>query len=101
MGSVAGQTVFDSRRMLPQKRSTGVRMAFEAFLVDGLGIDQMVRDGAVGVVTIRAADFSLPQGVVGLTQRLGANLLVALPAGLFLALAGEVGREILMGAVAA
>ena len=60
MGNMAGETVFHRRRMLPKKRSSGFGVTFKAFQVDVLGVDQLICDGPVGVMAIRALYLALP-----------------------------------------
>lgn len=58
-------------------------VTLETFLIDGLGVDQFICNGAMDVVAIRAADFALPNGMVGLSQHLGAYFLMTFETGLF------------------
>ena len=57
---MASETVFYSRRMFPQKRSPHVGMTFQAFQVDILGIDQLIRNGPMGVMAIPTLNLLLP-----------------------------------------
>ena len=68
MGYMAGQAVFHSRRMLPKIRPSGFGVAFKAFQVDVLGIDQLIRDGPVGIMAIRALHLTFAYRMMGLSQ---------------------------------
>ena len=54
MGNMACETVFHRRRMLPKIRPSGFGVTLKAFQIDVLGIDQLIGDGPVGVMAIRA-----------------------------------------------
>jgi hypothetical protein len=55
--------------MLPKKRSPGFGVTFKAFQVDILGVDQLIGDGSVGVVAIRALHLAFPYRMMGLSQQ--------------------------------
>ena len=63
---MACQAVFDRRGMFPHKRSPDIGVALKAFQVDVLGIDQLVRDGSMGVVAVGARHFAFPNGMMRL-----------------------------------
>ena len=52
-------------------------VALKALLVDGLGVNQFVCYGAVGVVAIGTIQLPFPNRMPGLSQHLGANVGVA------------------------
>ena len=66
VGRMAGQAILNRRRVLPQERSARMGMALETLLVDGLGVDQFVGNGAVGVMAVRAFYLPFPNGMTGL-----------------------------------
>lgn len=57
---MASETVFYRWGVFPQKRSPHLGMTFQAFQVDILGINQLIRNGPVGVMAIPALDLLLP-----------------------------------------
>ncbi len=75
-------------------------MAFKALGIGGLGVNQLVCEGPVNVVAVRAFHFALPDGMVGLAQQLSPDVQMALPAGFLLAFVGEIVGVVFVGAVA-
>ncbi len=67
---MAGKTVLHGRRMLPKKGSSGFGVTFKAFQVDVLGVYQLIRDGPVGIMAIRALHLTFPYRMMGLSQQL-------------------------------
>jgi hypothetical protein len=61
---VAGETVFDNRRVIPEKRTPQISVAFEALLVDILRFHQPVCNSPVGIMAVRALDLPFPDGMV-------------------------------------
>ena len=80
VGRMAGKTLFNSRRVLPQVRASYICMAFETFEVGVLCAYESIRDGPVGVVAIRTLHFPLPYGMVRLSQEFGFYPLMTLGA---------------------
>jgi hypothetical protein len=56
--------------MLPNIRPSGFGVAFKAFQVDVLGVYQLIRDGPVGIMAIRALDLAFAYRMMGLSQQL-------------------------------
>jgi hypothetical protein len=53
-------------------------MTFQAFQVDVLGVNELIRNGSVGVVAIPALDLLLPYGMAGSSEQLRSYGLVTL-----------------------
>lgn len=70
-------------------------MAFKTFGIDGLGVYQLVCQGAMCVVAIRTTHLTPADGMVGLAQQLRPDAFVTLPAGRFLSLIQKVGGIVL------
>jgi hypothetical protein len=51
---MTAEAVFHHSRVFPQIRSSYFGMALKTFQVDVLGLNQLIRNRAVAVVTIRA-----------------------------------------------
>ena len=66
MGHMACQAVFDRRGMFPHKRAPDIGVTLKAFQVDVLGIDQLVRDGSMGVVAVGTLHLAFPNGMMRL-----------------------------------
>ena len=81
VGVVATQTVVTRWRMLPEERSAFVGVAGVASFVDGIGLEQGLRSGAVRIVAIRAAHLTLGNRHVGPLREIRPLLLVARIAG--------------------
>jgi hypothetical protein len=60
--------------MFPHKRAPDIGVALKAFQVDVLGIDQLVRDGSMGVVAVGTLHLAFPNGMMGLPQQLWCDL---------------------------
>ena len=75
---MACETVFYRRRMFPQKRSPHFGMTFQAFQVDVLGIDELIRNGPVGIMAIPALDLPFPYWMAGSPKQLGPYRFVTL-----------------------
>jgi hypothetical protein len=63
---MACQAVFDRRGMFPHKRTSDICVTLKAFQVDILGIDQLVRDGSMGVVAVGTLHLAFPNRMMGL-----------------------------------
>lgn len=81
MGCMTSQTILGHRRMLPQKRSSQLGMAFEALQINRLCVHKLIGHGSVGVVAVCALHLAFPKRMVGLAQQLRFYLLMALVAG--------------------
>lgn len=77
MGSVAIQAVVAGRRMLPEEGAALLGMAGIASLDHGVLGQELRTGGAMGIVAIRADNLAFLDGMVGITERLGALFLVA------------------------
>jgi len=71
VGLVAVQAALFDRGMLPQERTTLVRVAAVAVLVDAVLRDQLLGDGPVNVMATGALELPLPHGHMGPIQLLG------------------------------
>src|SRR6266508_637637 len=60
VGFVAVGAVLRHGRVFPQKGASLLRVTGIAVLVDGVGLEEALGDGAVGVVTARAGHLPLP-----------------------------------------
>ena len=74
-------------------------VTLETFLTDGLGVDHFICNGAMGVVTIRAANFAFPNGVMGLSQHLSAYFLMTFDTSLFRIFFSKVVRIVFVDAM--
>jgi hypothetical protein len=62
---VAGCTIFHGGRMFPQEGSSFFGMTFIAFLIEGIGRDEFIGDGSMGIVAVRTRHLPLSDGVMG------------------------------------
>jgi hypothetical protein len=74
---VAGKTVFDHRGVIPEKRTSQISVALKALLVDELSVYQFVGCCPMGIMAIRALDFSLSYGMVRLPCEVSPDVYVA------------------------
>src|SRR3990172_3275066 len=81
VGLVAVGAALRRRRMLPEEGAALLRMAGVAVLVNGVGLEELLRRRAVGVVAGHAVHLPFPERHVGRAHELGLALEVALPAG--------------------
>ena len=82
VGFVAVGATLRHRWVFPQKRTPLLGMAGVTVLIDGVGLEEVLGDGAMRIVTARAGHLALPEGHVGGAHELRAALGVALSAGL-------------------
>ena len=73
---MAGQTIFRHWRMFPEIWSPDFGMAFKAFEVDVLRVNQLVGNGSVRIVAVRAFHFAFTNGMVGLAHQQRSDFLV-------------------------
>ena len=62
---VARGTIFHGGWMLPQEGSSFFGMTFIALFVEGIGRDEFIGYGSVGIVAIRTRHLPLSDGVMG------------------------------------
>lgn len=77
MRIVAVEAAFTNWGMLPEEWSSLFGVALIAFIVDGIGRDQPLGAGAVGVVAVGAEHLSFPQGVMRRLEQGCADLFMA------------------------
>ena len=82
--AMAQCAVFGDRRVLPQKRSTLLRVAGETGLVHGRLLQKKIIITGVGVMAVTAGHASEPEWVVATSLYVGLAILVAAEAGLLL-----------------
>lgn len=98
---MAGQAVFNYRRVLPQIRPSFFSMAFVTFQIDCAVVNEVVFDRAVRIVAVGAGHFSIADRMARLAQQLRPYLLVAGGTEFSLVGLAEAVRIVLMNAVAA
>jgi len=89
VGLVAVGAALRHRRMLPQEGTPLLWMAAIAVVIDGVGLEELFGDRAVGIVAACAGHLPLAEGHVGGTHELCPALDVALSTGLDLGGLGE------------
>lgn len=67
---MAIEAVLRDRRMLEHERPSLFRVAFVAELIDRIGLEQFVAEGAMGIMTTPALDQPLLNGMMGLSVAL-------------------------------
>ena len=87
---MAGQAVFDRRRMFPHKRAPDIGVTLKAFGVDILGIDQLVRVGSMGVVAAGTLHLAFPNRMMRLPQQQRCDFAMTLGADFGLGWFGQV-----------
>lgn len=80
MRLVAISAIFKDGRMLPQERTPSLCMASVAVLIDAVLFEHGGVGAAMGVVTVRADNFTFPHGHVRRTHELGFSLQMTLAA---------------------
>jgi hypothetical protein len=96
VGFVAIGAILRHRWVFPQKRTTLLGVTGVTVLVDGVGLEEVLGNAAMRIVTARAGHLAFPQGHVGGAHELRAALGMALPAGLDF---GGLGELVALGVI--
>ena len=80
MGGMTVQAVFNHGRMFENEGSSFFRMAFETKFINGIGLDLVIAECAMGIMAVGALDQTLPDWMMGLSGGLRTDIFMAFKA---------------------